>query len=88
MKGLPVLSTSARKGPFSLRSPNMDDDPGPPCSQSTNGADLFPFSAGKYQKNRFEFAVLLTVRNPEWDVRGWGNFMPLTRDLFLKHKQF
>lgn len=52
------------KGPFSFNKPYIEEEPGPPCNHRMRGADLFPFSAGKNQKNKLELVVLLTVINP------------------------
>ena len=67
--------------------PYMEEEPGPPCSQRTTGADTFPVSAGKNQKKRLAFVVLLTVMKPEWEVRGRGRLGRFTRERFLQWGQ-
>ena len=54
-----------RKGPCSLNKPYIVGHPGPPCNQSTRGASLAPFCAGKNQKNNELLCVSFTVRKPE-----------------------
>ena len=60
-----ILLTSTRKGPFSLSSPNIEEEPGPPCSHTMRGAvSGSTSSARKNQKNMLASHVLLTVMNP------------------------
>ncbi len=39
---LPFPDESTTSGPFSLKSPNREEPPGPPCNHSNSGASLSP----------------------------------------------
>jgi hypothetical protein len=53
-----------RYGPCSAHMPNSDDEPGPPCSHTSSGADALPLSAGQYQKKCSACAVAFTSKKP------------------------
>ena len=73
------MVSSTYNGPFSIKRPSIDDDPGPPCSHRSNGAFIDPCyiemvtitvitynitRAGKNQKNILLLYCSSTVKYP------------------------
>ena len=60
-----LASTVVITGPCSFSRPNIEELPGPPCSQITTGAVSGDSSAGKNQKKMLPLLTLSAVMNPD-----------------------